>query len=206
MFDARIRPLIDPPLDFIGARLAALGFTANAVTLMGAVWGLAAGFCVMQRAWGLVLGCIALSRLMDGLDGAIARHSRVSQFGGYLDIVADFVFYTAIPVGFAVANPEFARPAALLLAAFALTGVSFLAYAVTAGKLGMQTRAHGKKSFFYSTGIAEGAETIALFVLMCLRPDWFPMLAYGFSLLCLATVVQRTLAARNAFAIRDPAD
>ena len=104
-----------------------------------------------------------------------------------------------IDARFAFAAPENARPAAALLAAFALTGVSFLSFAAIAAKRGETTVAHGAKSFFYSTGLAEGAETIAVFVAMCLFPAAFVSLAWLFAALCLVTVIQRSLLARGEF-------
>ena len=199
MFDAKLRPLIDPPLNAVGRAIARLGVTADALTIAGAAFGAAAGIAIADRHFGLALGLIALSRLLDGLDGAVARATRMTDFGGYLDIVADFVFYCAVPLGFAFAAPENARPAAALLAAFALTGVSFLSFAAIAAKRGETTVAHGAKSFFYSTGLAEGAETIAVFVAMCLFPAAFVSLAWLFAALCLVTVIQRSLLARGEF-------
>jgi hypothetical protein len=76
----------------------------------------------------------------------------------------------------------------LLIASFTLTAVSFLALAaIVAGR----DMGHGDKAFTYSTGLMEGGETIAFFVLMCLLSDHFPTLATVFAALCLATVVQR---------------
>ena len=90
-------------------------------------------------------------------------------------------------------------PALVLVASFVLTGVSFLAFAVIAAENGAKTEAHGKKSFFYSTGIAEGAETIAVFIAMCLFPAWFGAIAYGYAALCLLTVFQRSAMAVSQF-------
>lgn len=199
MFDARLRPLIDPPLNAAGRRLAAWGIGANAVTLTGMLLGLAAGAALAQGMFVLALALIIANRLFDGLDGAVARASGLTDFGGYLDIVADFVFYVSVPLGFALADAVNALPAALLLASFTLTGVSFLAFATLAAKRGVETAAHGRKSFFYNTGLAEGAETIAVFVAMCLWPGWFAAFAYGYAALCLLTVIQRSLAARADF-------
>lgn len=199
MFDARLRPLIDPPLNAIGRRLAAWGIGANMVTLTGMALGVAAGAALAQDALLIGLALIVTNRLLDGLDGAVARANGLTDFGGYLDIVADFVFYVSVPLGFALAEPDNALPAAVLLASFALTGISFLAYATLAAKRGAETQAHGRKSFFYNSGIAEGTETIALFIAMCLWPGWFAVLAYGYAVLCLLTVVQRSLVARATF-------
>ena len=195
MFDARLRPIIDGPLNAAGRAIARLGIGPNTVTLAGAALGIAAAVAIAQQAWLVGLALIVANRLLDGLDGAVARATRMTDFGGYLDIVADFVFYTAIPVGFAVASPENRLPAACLLAAFALTGTSFLAFATLAAKRGLETEAHGRKSFFYSTGIAEGAETIFVFVLMTVLPSWFVPIAFSYAAICLLTVAQRSVAA-----------
>lgn len=200
MFDAKLRPLIDPPLNAMGRALARAGLSANAVTLLALLPGVAAAFAIAdgQFAAGLVL--ILLNRLADGLDGAVARARGPSDFGGYLDIVSDFVVYTAVPLGFAMAAPANLVPALLLVASFTLTGISFLAFAVIAAKRGEETRAHGTKSFFYSTGIAEGGETIACFIAMCLWPQHFPVIALAYAGLCGLTVVQRSLLAWRQFA------
>lgn len=199
MFDSRIRPLIDPPLNRMGGVLARAGITANQLTIASGVIGVLAGVVIADGfyLWGLLL--IAISRLLDGLDGAVARATRVTDFGGFLDIVADFFFYVAVPVGFGFANPANASYALVLVASFAVTGVSFLAYATAAAKRGLETAAHGKKSFFYSTGIAEGTETITVFVLMCLAPEWFPAIASIYAAACVLTVFQRGLAAAIMF-------
>jgi hypothetical protein len=87
----------------------------------------------------------------------------------------------------------------LLIASFTLTAVSFLGYALLAAGRGQVTRTHGDKSFFYSTGLAEGAETIAAFCLMVMMPDHFPAIASIYAGLCVITFTQRSLAAWLAF-------
>jgi len=199
MLDARLRPLIDPPLNRAGALLAGLGVTANGLTFTGLALGLAGAGAIAfgHIGWGLAL--IIANRLADGLDGAVARVRGPSDLGGYFDIVADFAFYVSIPLGFGILAAANTLPALVLVASFVLTGVSFLAFAVIAGKRGAQTEAHGKKSFFYSTGLAEGTETIAVFIAMCVWPAWFPLLAYAYAGLCAATVIQRSAMAVSAF-------
>jgi len=199
MFDAKLRPLIDPALNRVGSAMARAGITANQVTVAGAVCGALAGLAIGLGHPLAGLGFVALSRLLDGLDGAIARSSQPTDFGGYLDIVCDYVFYLAVPLGFGFAAPENLPYALMLVAAFTLTAVSFLAYATLAAKRGVETQAHGAKSFFYSTGLAEGAETILAFVLMCLAPQWFPVIAALFAGLCVLTVIQRSVMARRVF-------
>lgn len=199
MFDARLRPLIDPPLNRLGRVIARAGITANQVTLAGGAVGVAAGAAISMGAYGVGLALIIVSRVLDGLDGAVARATSTTDLGGYLDILVDFVFYVAVPIGFGFADPENAPYALLLVASFTLTGVSFLAFATIAAKRGLSTSAHGAKSFFYSTGIAEGTETIAVFILMCLAPGWFATIAVLYTGLCVLTVLQRTIAAADIF-------
>ncbi len=199
MFDSRLRPLIDPTLNRLGAALARRGVTANQLTLAGAVFGGLAGVAIALGHPLAGLALILANRLLDGLDGAVARASRPTDFGGYLDIVCDYVFYLAVPLGFGFAAPQNLPYALVLVATFTLTAVSFLAYATLAAKRGVETTAHGAKSFFYSTGLAEGAETILAFVLMCLLPSWFPLIATVFAGLCALTVIQRSLIARRNF-------
>lgn len=199
MLDSKIRPLIDPPLNAIGKGLARAGVSANQVTLAGAVFGIAAGVAIGYQHYLLGLGLVLVSRILDGLDGAIARAAKQTDFGGYLDIVCDFAFYVAVPLGFGFAVPANLPFAMILIASFTLTGISFLAYAILAAKTGRETEAHGKKSFFYNTGLAEGTETITAFVLMCLLPQYFAVIAGGYAALCVITVIQRTIAAKMDF-------
>jgi len=199
MFDKHLRPWIDPPLNVLGRKLVQVGISANQVTLVGLMVGLAAGISIGFGYYWLGLLLILINRLFDGLDGAIARASHSTDFGGYLDIVCDFAFYVAIPIGFGFAAPGNLPFALVLVASFTVTGISFLAFALMAAKQGRETTAHGKKSFFYSTGIAEGTETIIVFVVMCLFPTFFTALAVLYTVMCVLTVIQRSVYAWKSF-------
>jgi len=202
MFDAKLRPLIDPPLNRAGRALARMGVSANMLTFTGLAIGLGGAVAIGFGELWLGLALILANRLLDGLDGAVARTNGPTDLGGYFDIVADFAFYVSIPLGFGVLSAENTLPALVLVASFVLTGVSFLAFAVVAAERGSASDAHGKKSFFYSTGLAEGAETIAVFVAMCLMPAWFGVIAYAYAALCVLTVFQRSALAVAMFAQR----
>lgn len=206
MFDARIRPLIDPPLNALGRGLARVGLSANTVTLAGLIPALGAAVAIAHGQYLVGLALILVNRLLDGLDGAVARASGLTDFGGYLDTLADYVFYVAVPVAFGLASEANTVPALLLVASFTMTCASFLVFAAIAARRGEETSAHGAKSIFYSTGIAEGAETIAVFIAMCLWPAQFPAIAIGFAVLCLLTVIQRSLLARQTFSKRNEAE
>jgi phosphatidylglycerophosphate synthase len=200
MFDGVIRKGIDPALDRLSRALANAGATANAVTLAGCALGLAAGFAIALHYFLTAALLTAVSRLCDGLDGGVAKIRGKTDFGGFLDIVLDFVFYGAIPLGFAFADPaQNALPAAVLLFVFYINGASFLAYAIMAEKRKLLSTVRGEKSLFYTTGFVEATETIAVFILACFRPDWFPALAWVFAAACGYTALARMLQARREF-------
>lgn len=194
-----MRPIIDPPLNAAGRRLAALGLSANTVTLTGFLIGVAAVPAIGLGHFGWGLGLILASRLFDGLDGAVARAAGVTDVGGYLDIVCDFILYSAWVFGFALARPEYSVAAAFLMLSFVGTGSSFLAYAVFAAKRGIDTQIHGSKSLYYLGGLTEGTETILAFISFCLLPQHFVPLALLFATACWITTVSRILAAARSF-------
>lgn len=200
MFDGIFRRQIDPLLDALSHRLASAGVSANSVTLAGCALGLAAGVSIAFQHFWIAIFLIAASRLCDGLDGGIAKIKGKTDLGGYLDIVLDFVFYGAIPLGFAFADPaQNALPAAALLFSFYINGASFLAYAIMAEKRKMQSTVRGEKSLFYTTGFVEATETIVVFILACFRPDWFPVLAWVFAAACGVTALSRIFQAGREF-------
>ncbi|MFO1068493.1 MAG: CDP-alcohol phosphatidyltransferase family protein [Geminicoccaceae bacterium] len=198
MFDAALRPLIDPPLDRLAGAVDRLGIGANAITVGGFIVGVAAAVLVALDQHLLALAGLLANRALDGLDGAVARRRGITDFGGYLDIVLDFLFYAGFVFAFAVADPgRNALAAAFLILAFVGTGSSFLAFAIMAARRGIETSARGKKSLYYLGGLTEGTETIGVFVLFCLLPAWFAAIAVLFGILCCLTTVSRILEARR---------
>ncbi len=196
MLDPVLRRLIDPPLNPIGQRLGELGLSANLTSLAGFAVGLGSVPLLANGYFGWALVVILINRLLDGLDGAIARHRGITPLGGYLDIVCDMGFYAAVPLGFALANPANAIWACILLASFMCTGASFLGRAVLAAQRGEKDDGErGGKSFFNSAGLIEGTETIAAFVLFCLFPSAFPWLAAVLAVLCFWTALVRVASA-----------
>ena len=200
MLDGKVRQIIDPALDRMGGALAAAGVSANAVTFAGLATGLAAALLIAFEAYLAGLAVLLISRLADGLDGAVARHSGTTDLGGFLDIVSDFAFYGAVPLGFVFADPAAnAVAGAVLLFSFYVNGASFLAYAIMAEKQGLTTMARGSKSLYFTTGLAEGTETIAVFCAFCLFPTAFTPIAYVFAAICFVTAGARVLLAMRTF-------
>jgi phosphatidylglycerophosphate synthase len=201
MLDGWMRRRIDARLNRWGGRIAARGITADAVTLAGLALGLGAAAIIATGGPGwLALVPLLASRLADGLDGAVARVRGRTDFGGFLDIGCDFLFYGAIPMAFVLRDPAANGVAgAFLLMAFYANGATFLGFAIMAAKRGMDTAARGEKSLYFTAGLLEGTETIAFFVLLCLWPGGFAPLAWGFGALCLVTALARVVLARRVF-------
>ena len=199
MIDAAILPmqrrLLAPPAEVLAAR----GISADQITLVGFVLGVLAVPALALGQFWLALGLIALNRVADGLDGAVARLNGPTDRGAFLDIALDFLFYALVPLGFAIANPANALPAAVLIAAFVGTGSSFLAFAAIAAKRGISAASYPSKGLYYLGGLTEGTETIALFVAMCLWPAAFPVLAYIFAAACALTTLTRWRQGWHAF-------
>lgn len=195
MLDPILRRWIDPPLGRTGRWLADRGVPANGLTLVGLAVGLLTVPLLAFEHYGAALLAIAINRLLDGLDGAVARHGKATAFGGYLDIVCDMAFYAAVPLGFALARPGNAVWAALLLASFVCTCASFLGRAAMARERSeADDGRRGAKSFFYAAGLIEGTETILAFAAFCLLPAAFPWLAAAFAALCFWTAAARLVA------------
>ena len=195
MLDRFAIRLLRPSLDR-GARLLHRGgVTADAVTWIGFAIGLAAAAAIAFDAYLTGLALIVVSRVCDGLDGALARLTRSTDRGAFLDIALDFLFYASIPLAFALASPvDRALPAATLLAAFIGTGSSFLAYAVFAERRGLSSTDYPSKGLYYLGGLTEASEAFVCFALMCVFPAWFAQWAFGFALLCALTIVTRIAA------------
>lgn len=205
MIDARILPLQRAALQPVAEFLAHRGVRADIISLTGFVAGLGAFVALAFGQWTLALSLILVNRLFDGLDGAVARLHGPTARGAFLDIALDMVFYALIPLGFAVQAPEtHALPAAVLIVSFVGTGSSFLAFSAVAAKLGRKAADFPTKGIYYAGGLAEGFETIAVFVAMCLFPSKFSVIAYGFAALCAVTTVIRWRQAWVAFSGAQP--
>jgi phosphatidylglycerophosphate synthase len=192
MLDRAALALLQRPMQRAGARLVRAGVGADALTLVGFALGLGAAAAIASRAPLVGLGLMLASRLCDGLDGAVARATRPTDRGAFLDIALDFVFYASIPLAFALADPAAnALAAAVLLAAFVGTGSSFLAFALLAERRGLRSTAYPQKGIYYLGGLTEASETLLCFVAMCLWPGHFALIACAFAALCVPTLLGR---------------
>lgn len=184
--------LIKSPLNHVAKYVHQSGIKADQVTLLGFVIGLLSLLALIYQEYNTALLFIIINRIFDGIDGALARIQGATDSGGFLDITLDFLFYSLVPFGFILANPEInAVAGAFLIFSFIGTGTSFLAFAVLAEKRKIENPVYRYKSLYYIGGLTEGTETIACLILMCLLPQYFPTIAYVFATLCWFTTFTR---------------
>ena len=193
MLDRFALPILAAPHRIVAKLCLRLHLSPDFVTLAGAIVGLASAPLIAMQCYGAALALILLNRFLDGVDGAMARSTTrgPTDRGAFLDISCDFLFYAAVPLGFAFAEPANALPAALLLASFIGSGTSFLAFASVAAKHGTASPHYPNKGIYYLGGLTEGTETIIAFCAMCLWPRHFAMIAYGFAAACAVTTLTR---------------
>jgi phosphatidylserine synthase len=177
--------------------MAAAGAGAGAVTAAGLVVGVGACVAAALSQWPLAVVLWMLNRLLDGLDGAVARASGGgSDLGGLLDFLADFVVYGGFVVGVAIAEPDARVACTVLLAAYLLNNVALLSFASLVEK---RRLAFGdERSLRFTPGLTEGTETILAYCAFCAVPRHADIVAWVFAAMVLFTVGQRIrLAART---------
>jgi phosphatidylglycerophosphate synthase len=198
MIDRPLVNIIKPYVNSCSRSLIRLGLQADTLTALGFIIGLVSAGLIAHHYFLAGLALLLVSRTFDALDGAVARFTKPTDRGGFLDITLDFIFYASIPLAFAFANPAAnALAAATLLFAFMGTASSFLAYASFAAKRG--DLASPSKAIRYLGGLTEAFETLLCFALMCLLPGHFALLAYGFSAMCFVTTLTRIYQAWHDF-------
>lgn len=188
MLDASLRERVHPALDRIAGGLHRVGLTPNVVTGIGFVVGVGACVAVATDRWLVGLIMWLLNRLIDGLDGPLARRVGETQLGGFLDIMADFAIYGGIVVAIGWAVPDARLAALVVFLAYYLNGSAFLAWSSLA-----QSRmlAGDGRSLHFPAGLAEGSETIAAMSVVLLFRSYARELLWAWAAVVAITVVQR---------------
>jgi phosphatidylglycerophosphate synthase len=166
------------------------------VTVAAALVGLAAACAAWQAAYALAIGLWVVNRVLDGLDGTLARMTgQQSDAGGYIDTVLDHVIYAAIPLGLALAaNTAAAYIAlALLLSSFYINAATWMYLAALLEKRSAGAAARGElTAVTMPSGLIEGAETIGFYTLFLIFPGALVWLFGLMAALVLITAAQRT--------------
>lgn len=172
------------------------------LTLFAFSVGGAAALAIWQGYYLLGLVLWLLNRVLDGLDGTLARITdQQSDFGGYLDIMLDTVMYAIIPtaLAFSVDTPHAYQVLILLLISFYVNSASWMYVAALLEKRRAGATASGElTTITMPSGLIEGTETIAFFVLFILFPHAIVALFIVMALLTFATIGQRLIWAARA--------
>ncbi|GAB3536307.1 CDP-alcohol phosphatidyltransferase family protein [Arthrobacter tecti] len=208
MFDARLRPIMAPALNFAAARLDVPWITPNRLTTLNLILGLASAALAAGQLWVPALIAWLLCRLADGLDGPLARlrasrsnatNDDVGQ-GGFWDISADFIVYGATVVGVAVGTTSGFNtdllPFLLVLFAYYINGSVFLAFSSIAERSGRQL--DDGRSLSFLGGLAEGAETVVVHSLWLILPAFAGQIALVWAVLVSISAGQRVVAGFRA--------
>lgn len=178
------------------------GVSPTAITLTACLVGVTSGVAAAGQHYGLALGLWGANRLLDGLDGTLARaNGKESDLGGYLDLVLDMVVYAAIPLGLALGSdlPFVSLALAALFASFYINSATWMVLSSLLEKRCQGAKARGElTTVTIPRGLIEGLETFIFYSLFLLFPHWLTGL---FSLM--AGLVVLTSIQRVAWAIRN---
>lgn len=202
MFDHILRERLGPSLDHTAGRLAARGVSPGALTGAGLFAGLGACVCAAAAWWGAALGLWLLNRLLDGLDGPVARRRDATELGGLLDFVADFVVYSGFVLGVAIARPGARLACVALLATYLVNNVAQLSFSSVIERRGLSLG--DERSLRLLPGLAEGTETVVVYVLFCVLPGSSAVIAWAFASLVAITAAQRVQRAARTLSAPGP--
>ena len=193
MLDAPVRRALEPTLDAAASAVVRLGIRATTLTVVGWLVGVGACVLVATEHWHLALVAWLLNRVLDGLDGPVARRTGSTDLGGFLDIVADFSIYGGFVVAAAIAEPDARLACLVLLGTYYLSGTAFLALSSVLERRGEAARQEisDGRSLLFVGGLAEGTETVVAYDLICLFPQQLELLAWVFAVAVAVTAVQR---------------
>jgi phosphatidylglycerophosphate synthase len=203
MLDSTLRPRVGSSMDRLAAGLDRPRITPDRLTLAGLALGLASAAAATQAWWGAALVLWLVSRVADGVDGALARRRRqpdapTSQAGGFLDITADFIVYGSFVVGVAIGTGGPYLPFLLVLLAYYINGTAFLAFSSLAERSGRQI--DDGRSLSFLGGLAEGTETIVVHSLWVILPAHAAGIAWVWFVVVAISASHRVVAGYRALA------
>jgi CDP-diacylglycerol--glycerol-3-phosphate 3-phosphatidyltransferase len=181
---ARIKRIGEP----IALLLGRLGFTPDALTIVGFGIVVAAAFAAAAGQWVLTALILIFGTLFDGLDGTLARATgKTSDFGAFLDSTMDRAGEAVIYAGIAAGAAMSGKTEVIGLATLALGTGSLVSYVRARGE-GLGVCAN--------IGIAQRAERAAVLIVGLLAgglaaPTWLTAALLIISVASVITVVQR---------------
>ncbi len=192
MLDEELRQGAKPLYRPAATALARRGVTGNFLTGMSLGVGV---LCLGVIALGFnLLGLILwlVNRLLDGLDGEVARlRGETAEFGAFLDIAADFFMYGGLLVALAIQHPDARLALVVLFFAYYLNGSIFLALSGTLQRLGVERLT--ERGFHFRRSLTEGFETIVVGALFLVFPGHVSLIAWIFAAMVFVSSAQRVL-------------
>jgi phosphatidylglycerophosphate synthase len=197
MFDEPFRVRFQPVAQPLVRALAKAGATANQITIAAFVLALVAAVLVAAGHPWVGVGVWLLGRVLDGLDGQLARTTgEATAFGGFLDITLDMSAYSAMVIGFAALHPQYGLAWALVLAGYVVAITTTLALSDAAGTLGRQVGG-SDRTFQFTPAVAEAGETSVMYVVWAMWPQHLRWWLGAWIVALLVTGVQRIVLARR---------
>ncbi len=181
MIDSRYRKIFQPAFDVVGTVAVKTRVSPNQITSIAFVIGISAGVLIAFSQYILAAILLAVSGILDVLDGTVARITgKSSPLGAFLDMVFDRLVESAVILGFYFAFPEHS----IFYMLFFISVIFNFATFSVAGALMKNT---GKKSMHYDPGIAERTETFITFWLMMLFPQVSHYILFAFTIIIFIT-------------------
>lgn len=173
------------------------GIDPTTITTIALVFGVFAAVTAAMGLYPVALALWFVNRILDGLDGTIARlNNKQSDMGGYVDILFDYVVYALIPLSIVYSQPsDFGWLAlSILFVVYYVNTASWMYLSSILEKRMAGATLRGEKtSVTMPGGLVGGTETIIVYTLFLLIPWAHPYLFLVFAGMIFFTIVQRLI-------------
>ena len=189
MIDEYFIKIFKPFLVLVASPFYKFGVNANYISLFGLSMSFLSFYLILEGLNNIALFVFLLGRILDGVDGIIANKTRITEFGGFIDIVFDLISYSLVPLAFILKDNSNAIFGSILLATFFGTSSAFFGIAIFENNKFIKR--NPEKSFYHVGGFMGGAITIFFLSLMFIFPEKFNLIALIFSVLCILGTIER---------------
>ena len=189
MIDQYFVKIIKPFLEMAASPFYKFGINANYISLFGLSMSFLSFYLILKDLNNIALFVFLLGRILDGVDGIIANKTRITEFGGFIDIVFDLISYSLVPLAFILKDNSNAIFGSILLTTFFGTSSTFFGIAIFENNKFIKR--NPEKSFFHVGGFMGGSITIFFLSLMFIFTEKFNLIALIFSVLCILGTIER---------------
>ena len=189
MIDQYFVKIIKPFLEMAASPFYKFGINANYISLFGLSMSFLSFYLILKDLNITALFVFLLGRVLDGVDGIIANKTRITEFGGFIDIVFDLISYSLVPLAFILKDNSNAIFGSILLTTFFGTSSTFFGIAIFENNKFIKR--NPEKSFFHVGGFMGGSITIFFLSLMFIFTEKFNLIALIFSVLCILGTIER---------------